>query len=425
MPIADTAPDAAPDRPVAGFALPTRWRQSLFYALLYAGTGASLPFIPLWFSHHGVSASQISLILAIPLLGRAITGPLSGVWADRFARYRSPMLIMALAGAFAYILMGLSRLYLPWRFPVFLALYFIGYTALTNIGPLLDAMTLQLSRMERFSYALARAAGSAAFIFANVVLGYLLQTTGNTNFVLAWIVGAALCVGIVGRVLLAPQPRLEVRPPGQARGSGLTRFMTLMSDEGLLWLLFAVSCLQAAHAFYYAFSTIIWRARGFSAETCGLLWACAVVGEISFLTLTATWRRRIGPWRLLLIGAAVGVVRWALMALSPPLWLMWPLQLTHGFSFAAVYLAALDLVFCLTPKGYEGLAQTINSAYSQGVMTGVATIVSGPIFEHFGPHGYGFMLALALVGFMAATWLFVQRHRLVAARAAVAEKAAA
>jgi len=394
----------------------TPWRQALFYALLFAGTGASLPFIPVWFGQHGMNASQIGLILALPLLGRAVTGPLSGVWADRFPRYRSPMLIMAATGAVAYGLMALSPLYGPFRFAAFLALYFIGYTSITNIGPLLDAMTLQLSRVQNFSYAAARAAGSAAFIFANVALGWLMQAAG-VWVVLVWIVAAGLAVGIIGRMLLQPHPRADVPQAATLpRPSGRQRFRAVMRDEGLLLLLLAAGLLQAAHAFYYAFSTIIWQGRGISATACGFLWAAAVVGEIGFLAISTRVRHAIGSWKLLMLGAAFGVVRWAFMAFQPPLALLFPLQLLHGLSFAAVYIASLDLVFRLAPTGTEGLAQTINSAYSQGLMTGIATLVAGLVFQTFGPRGYALMAGLAMLGFAVAYWLYTQRTRLLAKR---------
>lgn len=71
------------------FPLTTLRRQAIFYALAYAGTGASLPFMPLWLKTHGMTAGQIGLILAAPLLLRALSGPVSGLWADSFRLYRT------------------------------------------------------------------------------------------------------------------------------------------------------------------------------------------------------------------------------------------------------------------------------------------------------------------------------------------------
>jgi len=395
-----------------GFALTTAMRQSLFYALLYAGVGASLPFIPLWLSRHGMVPSQISIILAIPLLGRAVTGPVAGIWADRFERYRSPMLILALTGALAYGLMLPGSLYGPFAFAAFLALYFVGYTCINSIGPLLDAMTLQLARAQQFSQASARAWGSAAFVVANVTLGIVLQAA-TTQVILIWIVAAALTLSFFGRRLLLPLPRQDRAavelPASRSGGLGL-----LFRSKGFVVLLLATGCLQAAHGYYYAFSTIIWKDRGFSSSTCGLLWAAAVAGEILFLTFGSRFRHQLGPWRLLIVAGSVGVIRWGAMMALAPLWLLFPLQLLHGLSFAAAYIAGLELVYCVTPKGYEGLAQTVNSAYTAGLMTGLVTLASGSLFDFAGARAYGAMALLALVGLGCAVWLLMNRQKLTA-----------
>jgi PPP family 3-phenylpropionic acid transporter len=391
----------------------TPLRQSLFYALLFAGSGASLPFIPLWLSAHGMAAGQIGIILAIPLLGRAVTGPLSGIWAERFVIYRTPMVLLGVVGAIAYALMMPGTLYGGLAFPVFLLLYFVGYTALTNIGPLLDAMTMQLARREKFTFATARAAGSAAFVFANVSLGFILQD-GSTQTVLIWVVCAAILMALGGRYLLKPYSRAEAATDVVApKIPGVQRFLQVIRGEGFILLIVSAGCLQAAHAFYYAFSTIIWKARDLSSGTCGLLWAAAIAGEIAFLTFGETFRRSLGPWRMLIVAGIFGIIRWSLMAFSPPLWALLPLQLFHGFTFAAGYLAALELVICLTPNSFDNLGQTVNSAFSAGLMTGVATLASGPLFEEIGPYGYGMMAALALAGTATSVWMYSRRTHLL------------
>lgn len=387
-------------------------RQALFYALLCAGTGATLPFMPLWLRQNGMSANEIAWILAVPLLGRAITGPMSGIWADRFARYRTPIAILALAATLSYAAMGMIAGWTGYRFVAFLVLYGIGYTGITNITPLLDAMTLQLSRIERFAFGLARAAGSASFVFTNVCLGFLLQSIG-TNAALFWMILTALMTCIGARYLLPSHIRLDLKLGlSSDPAPGLQRLGTLLRRRGYVVLLIAVGCLQAAHSYYYAFSTIIWEKQGFSSDICGLLWATGVAGEFAFLSFGARLRRRLGPWTLLLIGALAGIARWSLMAFSPPLEALWALQILHGLSFGAVYVAGLELVHLLVPPGFEGLGQTINSAYAGGALIGLGTIASGMIFEAAGHRGYMLMAVLSLAGAAAALWLFVHRRRL-------------
>lgn len=400
--------------PSTGRPLSTRTRQSLFYALLFAGTGASLPFIPLWLSHNGMTPQQVGLILAIPLLARAVTGPLTGLWAERFARHRSPILILAGLGAAAYALMLPGRSYGSFAFEAFIVLYLVGYTCINNISPLLDAMTLHLARAGKFSQSSARAWGSVAFVTANVCLGFVLQWS-TTQIVLIWIVASALGLAVCGRGLLLPHPRLTASEPHHAVPSGGVKpLQQLLRNKGFLLLLLATGCLQAAHGFYYAFSTIIWQEqRGFSSTICGLLWAAAVAGEVVFLVFASRLKHRLGPWTLLIVAGIAGLMRWAAMMSLAPLWLLWFLQLLHGFTFAAAYIAGLELIYHLTPKPQEGLAQTVNAAYTTGLMTGVVTLLSGSLYEFAGARAYAAMVILALIGLATAIWLSVNRRHFV------------
>lgn len=395
--------------------LKTPVRQAAFYVLLFSLTGANLPYMPVWLRDHGMTAQQIGVILAVPLLLRALTGPLSGLWADRFSLYRTPMVWLAAAACLFYGLMGLSDLYGPWRFAAFLVLYTCAYSCSTSISPMLDSMTLQLSRSHGFTYAVPRSVGSFAFIVADVIMGWLLLVL-PPDIILLWVICSVGLMAILGRTVLPPEPRqdrshLIMNTPQEP---GWQRLKVLLAAPGLVWLFMAVACLQASHSFYYAFSTLIWKSAGLSSAVCGYLWAIGVIGEIVFMMLGERFRRRMGPWRMLLIAAGVTVFRWCLMMWEVPLWLLAGSQLLHIFSFAATYMAGLELVYQLTPKGYEGLSQTINAAYSNGVMMGLGTLGSGVVFAHFGLRGYGLMAALAAIGLVCAIRLYRLRLKLPA-----------
>src|SRR5581483_8644530 len=100
-----TAPrDSAAPR--LGRVMPLTVRLGLFYGAIFVGTGASSPYLPVWFAHHGLSGAQIGLILSLPGLARVVTAPLLGVWADSFRLRRTALLIMALAVTGLYALLA-------------------------------------------------------------------------------------------------------------------------------------------------------------------------------------------------------------------------------------------------------------------------------------------------------------------------------
>jgi len=394
--------------------LRTMIRQACGYAALCACTGATLPFIPLWFGQNGMTALQIGWILAIPLLGRALTGPLIGLWADRFERYRTPVAILAAVAGAAYLALALAAVAGRYRLAAFLALYAVGSTAITNIPPLLDAMTLQLARRDGSTFGWARGLGSGAFALTNIALGRLIPLAGGQS-IIVWIVVSAAATWLCAQFLMPARLRHD---PSDARGPAAPggrvfpggKVGRLLAAPGYWLLLLTLGCLQAAHGYYYAFSTLIWEHRGLSAASCGLLWGTGVIAELVFLGVRH--RLRLGPWGLLLLGAGAGVLRWAVMGLAPPLYVLYPLQILHALSFTAVYVAGLELVHLIAPRGSERLGQMISSAYAGGALIGLATLVSAPIFTVYGAGGYWAMAGLALAGCGGAVWLYLQRHHI-------------
>jgi MFS transporter, PPP family, 3-phenylpropionic acid transporter len=391
------------------FTLKTVQRQALFYALLFTGSGASLPYIPLWFADKGLKGAEIGLILALPLLLRAVTGPIAGLWAERFLSFRTPLMLFAVGGGLLYSLLGLWPLFEEGRFWLFLIIWTLSYSLIMSIGPQMDTMTLTLSKREGFAFTGPRAVGSATFVAANICVGWLLSILG-VEIVHIWIVVMALMTALAAKFILPMTLRYETAhsklPLDKTETEGaIKRIKSLVSVRGFLPLLLAMGLIQAAHAFYYGFSTIIWKAQGLGGTIIGLLWALGVVAEIGFMALGHRLVRRFGPAPLLLCGGALSIVRWAMMALLPPLWLLWPLQILHAFSFAAVYLAGIELIYQRVPQTYQGLAQTFSASYVFGFLTGVSTLASGPIYDALGVKGYGVMAIMATMGFSLTLWL--------------------
>jgi PPP family 3-phenylpropionic acid transporter len=224
--------------------------------------------------------------------------------------------------------------------------------------------------------------------------------------VIVWITAAALGVAVVSAFVLPAEPVIDGAPVlGRDRFRGLGR---LVGDPTFMTAIFAIGAAQAAHAFYYGFSAILWKAQGIGEAVTGQLWAVGVAVEIAFMWWIEPWRRRVGvgPWPWLVLGAGAAVVRWSAMAFAPPLWLLWPLQALHALSFAATFLAGLQIVERLAPRDSQTAAQTLSSVLSAGVLIGLATATAGPLYDAYGAGGYWAMAGLAGLGLLAA--LFVR-----------------
>lgn len=385
----------------------TAQRMALQYVLLFGASGVSLPFAGLWLRSQGLSGAEIGTLLAVPMLARIITGPVLAVWADGFRERRTPIALLGLAMAVGYGGAGLVEGVWAWG-----ACWFVAATAAAAIIPLTDVLTLRLAARDGFTFALPRGCGSAAFVAANIGMGALLLRA-PTDAIIVWTAVAGLGVAAVAAFALPREPVSEGGPAsGLQRFSGLGR---LLVDPVFMLAILAVGAVQAAHAFQYGFSAILWKTQGISEAVTGQLWAFGVVVEVGLMWVFEPWRRRvgIGPWSLLVVGAAVAVLRWSAMAFAPPLWLLWPLQALHALTFAATFLAGVQIVERLSPSDSQTAAQTLSSVLSAGVLIGLATAASGPLYDRFGAGGYWAMAGMALAGLIAALPL---RRRLALAQ---------
>lgn len=378
-------------------------RLGLFYSAIFIGLGASAPYIPIWFAERGLSGAQIGLILSAPMMARMITAPAIGVWADSFALRRTPLILMGAVAAACYVLLAA-----PFGFLWWFAVWFVAASALSTISPLTDVIALARARRDGFNYGWPRGIGSAAYILANVAAGALV-TRGSPDLVLIWIIVSAGLAAVSARVLLPPDP---VREEGgrASLAERLAGLRGLLRDGGFMLAVVSVGLIQSAHAFYYGFSALAWKQQGIPETLTGVLWGFGVAVEIGFLWFMEPWRRRVGPRRLLVLGGFAAVVRWAALGLSPPLWLLFPIQALHALSFCATFMASLQIVERLSTTDNASAAQTINSAFSGGLLIGLATLASGALFDAVGAYGYFAMALMSALGLAGAFRLYGVRR---------------
>ncbi|WP_334164498.1 MFS transporter [Phenylobacterium sp.] len=378
-------------------------RMGLYYGAIFIGTGASSPYLPVWFEHRGLSGAQIGLILSLPMLARAFTAPLLAVWADSFRLRRTALILMGAAVAGLFALMAL-----PFGFVWWAVVWFAASSMFSTLSPLTDVIVLRRAARDGFNYGWPRGIGSAAFIVANLVVGWLVAR-GSPELVLVWMVAAASLASLGARLLLPPDEVHEGGPMAGAaeRFAGLTG---LLKDQAFMTAVVSAGLIQSAHAFYYSFSALSWKQQGIAESMTGVLWAVGVAAEVLFLWFMEPWRRAVGPRRLLVLGGAAALVRWVALAFSPPLWLLFPLQALHVLSYAATFLASLQLVERLATPRNASAAQAINSALSGGVLAGLATIASGWLFDRHGAQGYLLMAALCIAGLIGAVRLYGVRR---------------
>ena len=225
-------------------------RLGFYYAAIFLGSGARVPFMAVWFKAQGMSGTELALILSVPLFIQAVAGPALALWADTFRLRRTPMIWMAVMASVAFGALAVLRGFWWW-----MVCWCLATTLMATFSPLTDVIVLRRVRLDGFAYGTPRGIGSAGYIVANVGMGLVLAHWGPTS-VLVWTVAAGLLTAAGARLLLPPDP---VAASGErGRVGGLARGLAhLVRRRDFMLLMVASSLIQASHGFYYSFSTLI------------------------------------------------------------------------------------------------------------------------------------------------------------------------
>ena len=198
------------------------------------------------------------------------------------------------------------------------------------------------------------------------------------------------------------------RAPGQfgiKLRATLAEARELIGSAAFLIFLLAASFDQGSHAFYYGYGGLHWQTLGYSGALIGAIWPLGVVAEAMLFSISLQLFRAIGATRLLLLGGIGCVVRWTILAFDPPLALVIFAQLLHGATYALAHLGAMYFILKAVPPRLSATAQSLYAVVSNGIVMGLATFASGPLYALYGGRTYLLMAAMGLVAALFAWWL--------------------
>jgi PPP family 3-phenylpropionic acid transporter len=371
------------------------FRLSVFYGLIFAVVGISLPFWPVWLANRGLDADQIGLVLGIAMATKVVAVPIWTQVADRRGT-RKALIVLLSAGTLA-VYVG----YVPAHgFAPLLALAMLASACFSSVMPLTEVVTLGYARGGRLDYGRVRLWGSVAFVAASAVAGTVLA--GGTPDRVLWLLIAAFAAMLLGSLAIPDLAEPPSQRPGGLFAGLLGGAVPVLRHRGLVRLFVAAGLIQGSHSVYYAFSALDWRAAGFSSTVVGALWAEGVLAEIVLFALGAGLIRRLGAGRLVALGGALGVVRWTGSAWADGLWSLALLQALHAFSFGAAHLGAMAYLQERSPQGLSATAQGLYSALPLGLGAGLLYAMSGQLYALWGTAAYLAMAAMAAVGTLVA-----------------------
>ncbi|TXN23876.1 MULTISPECIES: MFS transporter [Methylobacterium] len=412
----------------------------MLFAALYGAYGALSPFLPAFLSERGLAPQEIAGFLAAATVTRLITGPLAGRLADRSGRTRG-LLALAL-GCAAVCNLALLAGHGFWPL---IAIGLAQAVATAPVAPLADVLALAAARGGRaFEYGWVRAAGSAAFIAATILAGFLVEAWGNGAGL--WACGAAFGIAAFAATRVGAPSHPHARPEalqtsgsveGGLQGSqrhqepsetwlrfsaqdtcadgilqvdpGPRGFLALAATPRFRRVVIVAALVIGAHAMHDAFGVIVWREAGISPATAGLLWSESVAAEILvFLWAGPRLLARFGPPGTLALAALAGGLRWAVQGTTSWLPALVGIQCLHGLTFAALHLASLALIEESVPERLRATALTVYGTFGLGLASALLTLIAGQLFVTVGIRAFWVMSALSLAAVPLALSLRVK-----------------
>jgi PPP family 3-phenylpropionic acid transporter len=347
----------------------------------YFAANATGAFMPLWFADRGLSAGSIGQVLGAAALLRVLAGPGWGNVADRLGR-RRPVLLFAAAAASGFAIAYIAA---SGFLPLLLITSAQGIAS-SAINPLADSLALALAREGRIEYGPVRAVGSATFMVATALTGWLLNRVGS--WLVPWLLAAGYGASAVFSVFL---PEAATPPAAPRAFAGLLLFR----NPAFRLAVGCTALIQGAHAAYYGFAALFWRSQGLSDTVIGLLIAEGIIAEILLFARGRRLVERLGPAGLTGCAAGASILRWTITALAPPLPILAVMQLVHAATFAMQHLSAMLVLSRFIPAERAATAQALHAALGYGAPTGLMMLASGWLYARYG--GLVF-LAMAVTG---------------------------
>lgn len=366
----DPSPPRSPPDPLNGWP-PQAFSFGLFFFAYYGYVGVFSPYASLYFSHRGMNAAEIGVLLSLTQVMRIFGPYLWGSVADHTQRRVAVLRVTALAAVSTFFcvmpVQGFAAI-----FAVMIAFNFFTSAQ----GPLSEAFMLSEMRGDLTHYGRLRVWGSVGFMVSVLVAGRVLDWQGDQF--MPWIAGALLLLVFFSTL------RMEESRPVQKSGATPSVLALLRKREVVAF--FASTFLMiAAHAALYVFYSLYLAQHGYSKTFIGLMWALGVLVEIGFFFYQAPIFRRFTVRSVMLVCLLLAVVRFLLIGyFADSLFLLLLAQALHAATFGGHHSASVMTLQRWFSGPLQARGQALYISISYGLGGSLGGMALSLLWERFG-----------------------------------------
>jgi PPP family 3-phenylpropionic acid transporter len=360
------------------------WVPKLAYFTYFAGMGSIMPFLVLYYAQIGLTGQEIGLLTGIAPLVTLVAAPLWGGLADITQRYRG-MLLLAIGGYMLAIALLSHTSQLLWLAPLVVLYAFCS----APIIPLVDNAVLNMLGERRAEYGKQRLWGSAGWGASAVLMGMVVQRLG-----LLWgFYGALLFLALHGLIV----NRLQV---SQVRmgGNYWQGLRLLVTNRTWVVLLITLFINGIGASFTNNFLFLYLKTLHASEQLMGFGLGVASISELPAFFFADQLLGRWGARGLLIAALLAQVIRMFAYALMPAPEFILVINLLHGLTFSAMWVAAVAYANQHTPPGLGATVQGLLSVFSMSLGGILGAILGGALYDRIGPAAMFGWAGVATVG---------------------------
>jgi PPP family 3-phenylpropionic acid transporter len=356
-----------------------------FYFLYYAAAASLIPFLVIYYEQLGFSGRQIGFLAAIPPFVFLLSAPVWGAAADATKQHKR-LLMVAIAGALAVVFVFSRTTAFAWLIPVIVVYGFF----VAPIMPLVDASTMDWLGDKRNLYGRIRLWGAIGWGLSAPLIGWLIERSG-----VRWAFYGYIVLMLGGLVMAWFLPIRETS--GQQSFWRKIRLFT----GNRQWLIFLVvvffggMCMAIISNFLFLYMNDL----GASKTLMGLSLTFGTISELPIFFYSNRLLRRWGARGLLLIALFAYAVRaLAYTVVSDP-WMFLVVQLLHGLTFSAMWVAGVSFADSMAPEGLGTTAQAVFSGVLLGLGGIAGALIGGFLYDELGAVAmFRWAAAFALLG---------------------------
>ena len=363
-------------------------RAAIYHFSVFGTAGVASVYFGIWLTNRGIKADEIGIINAAPLFAMLVVNQLVGRIADRARDWRGVIMALSLISAAASI-----GLFFVSGFWGILAIWVLAVMPAFSLVPIVDAATLRMTQRRGTEFSTVRAWGTVGFTLFTIASGPLIAWFGDAAFVPIFVAFALI------RALLSlqlPQFRAGDRDARPVATKGARRLREVLKPWFVVALL-GVAILYSTHGVIGAFAALLWKEQGISESLIGPLLASSAAAEAVMMFVWSRLKLKVPARYIVLFACFVAAIRWTAMAFSPPVWLLFLLQLLHSVTFAMGYFGGIYFIANWTSEDIAAEAQGFCYVLQQA-MSVFTILVMGWCVAAFGARAWLFVGAFSLVG---------------------------